>query len=77
MIQEIENRNGWWWPKTDQRCWEYMLSHSDVPQKVASKLKDHQRKVIVQAGGNCGYYPKQYAGLFDVVYTFEPEWLNF
>lgn len=77
MIEHIENRNGWWWPKNDKRCWEYMLSHPDVPEKVASHVDKRNRKVIVQAGGNCGFYPKKYSELFETVYTFEPDWLNF
>jgi FkbM family methyltransferase len=77
MISHVEQRDGWWWPISDQRCWDYMVSHPDVPQKVASVVKEKNRKVIVQAGGNCGYYPKQYANLFETVYTFEPDWLNF
>jgi len=77
MIAQVETRNGWWWPTTDQRCWEYMLAHPDVPEKISQFLNDRPRRVVVQAGGNCGYYPKQYAKLFDQVYTFEPDWLNF
>jgi FkbM family methyltransferase len=77
MIDEIEQRQGWWWPRTDQRCWEYMQSHPDVPQLLSELVPKEQRRVIVQAGGNCGFYPRQYAELFDRVYTFEPDWLNF
>lgn len=77
IIDSVEQRNGWYWPKSDKRCWEYMQSHPDVPKLVSSFLGKKNRKVIVQAGGNCGFYPKQYADLFDVVYTFEPDWLNF
>lgn len=77
MIDHVEIRNGWYWPKSDKRCWEYMLSHPDVPQLVASYVKKKNRKVVIQAGGNCGFYPKQYADLFETVYTFEPDWLNF
>lgn len=77
MIHGIEQRNGWWWPSDDQRCWEYMQNHPDVPDIVAGYVPEPHRRVIVQAGGNCGYYPKQYANLFDRVYTFEPDWLNF
>jgi FkbM family methyltransferase len=77
MIDEIELREGWWWPKTDQRCWDYMQTHPDVPEKIVEYLPQECRRVIVQAGGNCGYYPKKYSQLFDRVYTFEPDWLNF
>lgn len=31
------------------------------------------RKVAIQAGGNWGYWPRRLAGLFQAVYTFEPD----
>ena len=77
MIKDVEQRQGWWWPQTDQRCWDYMQSHPDVPQLISEFVPIDQRRVVVQAGGNCGFYPRQYAELFDRVYTFEPDWLNF
>jgi FkbM family methyltransferase len=77
MIDEVEQRQGWWWPRTDQRCWDYMQSHADVPQLLSEFVPIDQRCVVVQAGGNCGFYPRQYAKLFNRVYTFEPDWLNF
>jgi FkbM family methyltransferase len=33
--------------------------------------------VVVQAGGNCGMYPRFYKNYFREVYTFEPDDLNF
>lgn len=33
--------------------------------------------VVVQAGGNCGMYPRFYKNYFKEVYTFEPDALNF
>lgn len=71
----IEIRQGWYWPKTDIRCWEYMQRAPDLPQRISNLVS--QKRVAVQAGGNCGFYTKQYAILFDTVYTFEPDWLNF
>lgn len=52
-----------------------MLTHSDLPKKISSFV--NQKNVIVQAGGNAGYYVKQYADIFKEVYTFEPEPVNF
>lgn len=75
IIQDVEIRNGWYWPKTDVSCWAFMQRYPDLPQTIAEFVL--QKRVVVQAGGNCGFYPKQYAKLFDTVYTFEPEWLNF
>lgn len=77
MIEQVELREGWYWPKSDTNCWNYMNQYPDVPQKIANYIDPDQRRIIVQAGGNAGFYPKQYATLFDTVYTFEPDWLNF
>jgi FkbM family methyltransferase len=78
MIDDlVELREGWTWPRADQRCWKYMKDHSYIPDMVADFVSEDQRGVIVQAGGNCGFYPRRYAELFDTVYTFEPDWLNF
>lgn len=75
MENKIELRNGWWWPTSDQNCWNYLNQYNDVPKKCASYVKD--KNVVVQAGGNCGFYVKQYANMFKTVYTFEPNSLNF
>jgi len=39
--------------------------------------KDIDKNVMIQAGGNVGVYAWQYAQMFNSVYTFEPEDLNF
>jgi len=33
--------------------------------------------IVVQAGGNCGQYVRQFSQRFDTVYTFEPDPINF
>jgi FkbM family methyltransferase len=80
----VVNDFGWYWPKDDGNgklyesgsCW-YGLSvlAPDVPKQISEHVPE--KKVVVQAGGNCGYYVKQYSELFDLVYTFEPDPLNF
>lgn len=35
------------------------------------------RSVAVQAGGNCGLWPRRLGELFEAVYTFEPDPMNF
>jgi FkbM family methyltransferase len=71
----VEFREGWWWPTEDTSTWKFLNNHFDLPTKV-SKYVD-KKNVVVQAGGNCGMYPKQYGEIFNTVYTFEPDWLNF
>ena len=83
MRSLIRRIGKWYWPKTDQggdlkhpnSTWKYMQDYSDVPQLVSKHVP--VRGVVVQAGGNCGFYVKQYAELFNLVYTFEPDPLNF
>lgn len=84
MRSSVRRIGKWYWPKTDggdqgiehPNCtWKFMLDHPDVPQLVSENVPN--RGVVVQAGGNCGFYVKQYAELFRMVYTFEPDPLNF
>ena len=34
MIEAVEIRNGYYWPKTDVRCWQYMMNHPNLPTIV-------------------------------------------
>ncbi len=71
----VELRDGWHWPKTDINCWKFMQTYPNVPELISEFVSN--KGTVVQAGGNCGFYVKKYAELFDSVYTFEPDWLNF
>jgi FkbM family methyltransferase len=75
LTEMIHERGDYWWPVHDIGCWDYMHKHADVPQRLAEITKN--KGVVVQAGGNAGFYIKQYAELFDTVYTFEPDPLCF
>jgi hypothetical protein len=48
----------------------YYTHNPDIPDKISEHITE--KKVVVQAGGNCGVYVKRYAELFETVYTFEP-----
>lgn len=67
-----------WWPKYDQTTWN-MLHQFPLEQTFFNELLSHipAQNVMVQAGGNCGQYVRQYAKMFNTVYTFEPDALNF
>lgn len=82
----IKINDQWWWPKddgidktdgsvSDQSCWNYMQMQPDLPLLVSNHVDN--KKIVVQAGGNCGFYVKQYSELFETVYTFEPDPVNF
>lgn len=73
----IEIRNGWAWPKFDYGCWTFLNNpkRGNVPETISKHVEN--RRVVIQAGGNAGMYPRMYEEFFDVVYTFEPDPLNF
>lgn len=79
----LEYRNGknvegeWLWPAEDQGCWRHLnkLEYYSTPYRVADIC--NSKKLIIQAGGNCGVYPKQYSKLFETVITAEPDFRNF
>jgi FkbM family methyltransferase len=83
MNKLIKKIKGWYWPKNDgdgdiegkTSCWTYMQVHPDTPRLISNYVPE--KRIVVQAGGNCGFYVKQYAELFEIVYTFEPEPVNF
>jgi FkbM family methyltransferase len=76
MLHLISQREGLWWPKEDHGCWDYNTNHApNIPKELAQYVP--YKGVVVQAGGNCGQYIVQYADLFERVYTFEPDPLNF
>ena len=72
---KLSVRDGWLWPTKDTACWEWLQAEKDNPEKVSEYCI--QKRVVVQAGGNCGFYVKPYAHLFETVYTFEPDPQNF
>jgi FkbM family methyltransferase len=75
MNDLYENRSGWIWPKADVGAWAavfFTLPDLDMAIRLCKK-----RGTAVQAGGNCGVWPKHLAGIFDMVYTFEPDETNY
>ena len=75
MIPEVSIREGWVWPTKDTKCWPWLNIEKDLPATISKYSKD--KTVAIQAGGNCGFYTKMYADMFDTVYTFEPDAVNF
>ena len=77
MKEFTEIRDGWLWPKDDIRCWRcfFHLKSKDLPSRILQHV--NKKSLCVQAGGNTGVYVKQFADVFENVYTFEPESLNF
>lgn len=64
------------WPDYDRRCAQVTFAETDAAlPKVLGYVVD--RRVVVQAGGNCGQMVGPLAAEFGVVYTFEPDPRNF
>jgi len=66
------------WPIYDQGTWRAMHDFPVTPEFLKT-LMDHipNRNIMIQAGGNCGQYVREYAKWFNTVYTFEPDPINF
>ena len=74
-MEKIEIRDGWYWPIKDYKCWNWLQNEKELPAEISKHAT--QKRVAIQAGGNCGFYTKLYANIFNTVYTFEPDELNF
>ena len=88
MDKEIILHKGFYWPikdgsqpitseyaHTDSTCYNLMNIFQHIPENI-SKYVDN-KNVIIQAGGNAGFYVKKYSELFKKVYTFEPDPISF
>lgn len=69
--------SGWHWISTDVGAWEG--PKKDWENSHAEKIRNYVKRynVVVQAGGNQGMYPRLLANMFNQVYTFEPDAMNF
>lgn len=63
------------WPATDTDCMNVV--HRMLPDLDEAMKLVPGRNVVVQAGGNCGVWPKHLAKSFKMVYTFEAEPTNY
>lgn len=75
--ESVDGISRWLWPQDDHGAWtgpkdDWEQSHKDKILKYVNNFD-----IVVQAGGNCGMYPRLLSDMFKVVYTFEPEPLNF
>lgn len=73
----IDSVSQWYWLKQDNGAWDgpkedWEESHRDKYFKNVKKFD-----LVVQAGGCLGMYPRLLSDIFDMVYTFEPDALNF
>ena len=79
-FSQVWGNREWQWVETDKHCWKHMHvkgNGPDMVRAVTNFLPKDKRKLIIQAGGNCGMVPLEYSKYFDRVVTFEPDPLNF
>jgi FkbM family methyltransferase len=79
MEEFIIELNGLYFPKKDNTLGKIrtdILTMTDAGPRYVSQFCKNKRTVI-QAGGNCGIYARLYSELFETVYTFEPDPINF
>lgn len=72
------NGRRWKWPKHDDK----LLQVNDWVSDLNAVLLEMSRAgrncgVAVQAGGACGVWPAELAKHFDMVFTYEPDLLNY
>lgn len=65
----------WLWPESDTRAAEFVFKR--LPDLYKALEHVWRFGICVQAGGNCGVWPKHLATVFETVYTFEADPLNF
>ena len=54
-----------WWPRYDQAGWRYMHEFRVTPEFFLEVMSHvDSTGVMVQAGGNCGQYVRQFAQWF-------------
>ena len=82
--QELEERpfgvngvNTLMWPTCDDGAWTGPKADWETQHSI--QYFKHLKKfgTIVTAGGNCGMYSRLYSQMFEKVYVFEPDPLNF
>jgi FkbM family methyltransferase len=74
---EIREAQSWMWIKEDWEAWKYSQHHWVNSHREDLKKYVSDFSVCVQAGGNMGVHPRLYSDIFERVYTFEPDPLNF
>lgn len=83
MEDSVVIHKGVYWPKYDRgevttdgcpddSACSIIMNHTIEEPYVVSNFVNN-RRVVLQAGGNCGIFAREYAKLFENVYTFEPD----
>ena len=75
---KVEGVGPWVWIKSDRWAWDHPASEfAGLRDLILAHIPLERRKIIVQAGGCMGMYPRLWSQHFEMVYTFEPDATNF
>lgn len=80
-----DQKTGLFWPPQDYNAQNWVVGDSeDIPLMVdiVEKYRPHllhedYKSVMIEAGGHVGYWTRKFLDYFDVIYTFEPDPVNF
>jgi FkbM family methyltransferase len=74
-VTEYRTERGLMWPASDKNAAAVLFAQAGDVEKVYPHVAKFG--VAVQAGGNCGLWPRELGKKFSTVYTFEPDPVNF
>lgn len=64
------------WPVHDTSCFNIIaIDWAEMNPSIIEHTP--KREIVLQAGGNCGMYPLLHSKQFAIVFTFEPDPVNF
>jgi|688.fasta_scaffold2685289_2 hypothetical protein len=76
MKNETVIKDGKWvWPKIDENSWVGQNEFKELANKVMPHVKD--KNIMIQVGSNCRFILDKFVDNFKMIYTFEPDPLNF
>ncbi len=75
MPEGYRIERGLLWPVEDRGAADVLFSQVSSLARVYPHVRKFE--VAVQAGGNCGLWPRELGQKFETVYTFEPDPVNF
>lgn len=67
--------NGFLWPAYDEACAAVVFASTPDLDRAIRQCQG--KRLAIQAGGNCGVWAKHLGGIFDKVWTWEPDPINF
>lgn len=74
-MNRIVQIDGMYWPENGVACRDYTIARGNTPNVILKHVKNFD--VCIHAGANVGIYTRDYAKVFENVYVWEPDVINF